>query len=151
MHIQIKWPNDIIINDKKAAGILIENVLRGSTWAHSVIGLGLNVGQRAFPPDLPNATSLKIELKNDIDMTGLRDRIREKVMAAVNLGAWTEGLAQYNRYLYKKGEKQQFTDGINQWHATILAVGTDGTLEVISEDGTHAFYHHGQVLWDWRA
>ena len=43
--IRIKWPNDIIINAKKAGGILIENILRGSRWTHSVVGLGLNVKQ----------------------------------------------------------------------------------------------------------
>ncbi len=36
----IKWPNDIYVNDKKIAGILIENVFRGMTVKHSVIGVG---------------------------------------------------------------------------------------------------------------
>jgi len=39
--VRIKWPNDIIINDKKAGGMLIENVIRGSQWAYAVVGLGV--------------------------------------------------------------------------------------------------------------
>jgi BirA family transcriptional regulator, biotin operon repressor / biotin---[acetyl-CoA-carboxylase] ligase len=57
----IKWPNDILIGDKKAAGILIENVVRGSSWQWAVIGIGINLAQRSFPKDLPNATSLQLE------------------------------------------------------------------------------------------
>src|SRR5690606_18341153 len=57
--IAIKWPNDLIINDKKAGGILIENILRGSTWSYAVAGIGLNVNQTLLP-QLPNATSLRL-------------------------------------------------------------------------------------------
>src|SRR5690606_29724577 len=47
--IRIKWPNDIIINDKKAGGILIENVIRGNKWAYSVVGIGINILQYTMP------------------------------------------------------------------------------------------------------
>ncbi|SEW19254.1 biotin--[acetyl-CoA-carboxylase] ligase [Chitinophaga arvensicola] len=55
----IKWPNDIYWRDRKAGGILIENVLRGSLWQYAIIGIGLNINQAAFPADLPNAVSLR--------------------------------------------------------------------------------------------
>lgn len=55
----IKWPNDIYWRDRKAGGILIENVLRGNVWQYAIIGIGLNINQAAFPPDLPNAVSLR--------------------------------------------------------------------------------------------
>jgi BirA family biotin operon repressor/biotin-[acetyl-CoA-carboxylase] ligase len=56
---RIKWPNDIYWRDRKAGGILIENVLRGSLWQYAIIGIGLNINQAAFPADLPNAVSLR--------------------------------------------------------------------------------------------
>ncbi len=56
---RIKLPNDIYINDKKIAGILIENTLRGNELHTSLIGIGLNVNQSAFPNDLPNPISMK--------------------------------------------------------------------------------------------
>lgn len=56
----IKWPNDILINDKKAAGILIENTLKNDKIDYSIIGIGLNINQTEFE-NLPQATSLKLQ------------------------------------------------------------------------------------------
>ena len=58
--IRIKWPNDIYHRNKKLAGILIENTISGSQISSSVIGIGLNVNQTGFDPDLPNPTSVKL-------------------------------------------------------------------------------------------
>jgi BirA family biotin operon repressor/biotin-[acetyl-CoA-carboxylase] ligase len=57
---RIKWPNDIYAGDEKICGILIENSLKGSDIDWSIIGIGLNVNQTAFPEDLPNPTSMKL-------------------------------------------------------------------------------------------
>lgn len=57
---RIKWPNDIYAGDEKICGILIENSLKGSQIDWSIIGIGLNVNQTAFPEDLPNPTSMKL-------------------------------------------------------------------------------------------
>ena len=54
----IKWPNDIYIRNKKICGMLIENVLQGREIVSSVVGIGLNVNQKDFPPQLPNPTSM---------------------------------------------------------------------------------------------
>ena len=56
--IRIKWPNDIYWQDKKIAGILIENDLQGDVIDNSVIGIGLNINQEKFPAELPNLVSL---------------------------------------------------------------------------------------------
>lgn len=58
----IKWPNDIFVNDKKIAGILIENNIRGGNISSSIIGIGLNVNQGSF--NLLSATSVKNETDN---------------------------------------------------------------------------------------
>ncbi|WP_160712430.1 biotin--[acetyl-CoA-carboxylase] ligase [Chitinophaga solisilvae] len=55
----IKWPNDIYWRDRKAGGILIENVLRGNSWHYAIVGIGLNINQARFPEHLPNAVSLR--------------------------------------------------------------------------------------------
>jgi len=57
--IRIKWPNDIYWKDRKIAGILIENSLQGKTIENSIIGIGLNLNQQVFPPELPNPVSLR--------------------------------------------------------------------------------------------
>ena len=55
---KIKWPNDIYVGNRKICGILIENAIRGSYIANSIIGIGLNVNQQTFDPSLPNPTSM---------------------------------------------------------------------------------------------
>jgi BirA family transcriptional regulator, biotin operon repressor / biotin---[acetyl-CoA-carboxylase] ligase len=50
--VLIKWPNDLLVNGRKAAGILIENQLQGGRISSSILGLGLNVNQQVFPPEL---------------------------------------------------------------------------------------------------
>ncbi len=53
---QIKWPNDVLINNRKIAGVLIENSLKGRRINYSIIGIGINIFQTDFP--IPTATSL---------------------------------------------------------------------------------------------
>ena len=57
---RIKWPNDIYVGDRKVCGILIENILHGREVSASMVGIGLNLNQTEFPPDLPNPVSLSL-------------------------------------------------------------------------------------------
>ncbi len=59
-NVQVKWPNDVLLNGKKVCGILIENLIAGNAL-QSVVGIGLNVNQDHFPEHLTNATSMSIE------------------------------------------------------------------------------------------
>ncbi len=66
--VQIKWPNDILLNSKKTCGILIQNTLNGGHIANSVVGIGVNINQTIFNPSLPNATSLALESEQTFDI-----------------------------------------------------------------------------------
>lgn len=68
LRTELKWPNDVLIDKKKVAGILIETSIKGKNVERVVIGIGINSNQMAFHGEfnLP-PTSLKIELKDDID------------------------------------------------------------------------------------
>lgn len=60
--VQIKWPNDIIINGRKVAGILTEMNVRGGRIDYVAVGIGINVNRREFPEELQDkATSLYLE------------------------------------------------------------------------------------------
>ena len=73
----IKLPNDVLINQKKVAGILTENIV-GKDVKQSVMGIGLNTNIEKFPKELENiATSLKIELGRKIDNKKLLEKIVE--------------------------------------------------------------------------
>jgi BirA family biotin operon repressor/biotin-[acetyl-CoA-carboxylase] ligase len=149
--LHIKWPNDIIINDKKAGGILIENVLRGSKWTHAVIGLGLNANQTHFNDNLPFATSLSIHSGENYIIKELMYLIRNEILKAINHPMpVAETMRQYNNRLYKKGQLQVFGNGVQEWQATVLSVADDGLLDVQLTDGTIVRYSHGQVMWIWQ-
>lgn len=63
----IRWPNDLLINDRKFAGILTEMSSEGSRVQHAVIGVGVNVNQENFPDDLRGtATSLRLEAGREL-------------------------------------------------------------------------------------
>jgi len=148
--IRIKWPNDIIVNDKKAGGVLIENVLRGNKWVYSIIGLGLNIKQEEFSMELPFATSLKIGSGKGFEISELLKLLREKILEYTNASSSANRIMEeYNEHLYRRGEIQSFTDSKNEWDAIILGVNNDGTLKVQTEEGRIVSYTHGSILWNW--
>lgn len=66
--IQLKWPNDVLIAGKKLAGLLVETQVRAAQVEAVVVGLGLNVTCREFPPELrPTATSLQLGGASDLE------------------------------------------------------------------------------------
>lgn len=71
--VRVKWPNDIMIGDKKVCGILIENLLAGEKLSRSIVGIGLNVNQKEFSS--PTATSVLIESGKEIDLVKMFDEL----------------------------------------------------------------------------
>lgn len=68
--LKLKWPNDIFVNDGKLGGVLIENILQGSVWKESIIGIGINVNQEDFG-SIENACSIKQLLHREYILTNL--------------------------------------------------------------------------------
>lgn len=77
-NLEIKWPNDVLFNGRKMAGILQEGSLEGETLKAVALGIGINVNTSADffeQVDLPDATSLLIETGKTWDVEVLRDSI----------------------------------------------------------------------------
>lgn len=149
--VKIKWPNDIYVNDKKAVGILIENVFRGMQWTNAVIGVGINVNQTDFDPELTRATSLKVESGREYDLFEIINDLRSGLLNELiyyKPETFKHTLQQYNQFLYKRGESVRFThmqDG-EEFTATVIAVSGDGTLVLELEDGMQV-YPFGSLQW----
>jgi len=76
----IKLPNDVYVNSKKICGILTENIVLGKEVKNSIIGIGLNTNIEKIPRDLENiATSIKIELKKEVENKELLKKILEEL------------------------------------------------------------------------
>lgn len=74
INIQIKEPNDLMINNKKIGGILTQGKINGKYIKYLVIGIGININKKYFTNDIKDiATSIKNEFEVDID--------REEVIA----------------------------------------------------------------------
>ena len=97
---RIKWPNDIYAGDEKICGILIENSLKGSEIDWSIIGIGLNVNQTAFPEDLPNPTSMKL-------CTGNSNPYNSREILEEFMGIFT---GYYREYLNGNGARDRLEE-----------------------------------------
>ncbi len=75
----IKWPNDIYFKDKKIAGILIKNEIKGIMLGISIIGIGLNINQTDFSDDIPNPISMKMITGKDYDLAATLSDICEEI------------------------------------------------------------------------
>lgn len=125
----VKWPNDIIINDRKAAGILIENVISGHIWQWAVTGIGLNVNQKEFFTG--KATSLFNECHQEFDVLQLAADLKEIFLSLI--AEWQEGrhflwIERYNSRLYKSGQSIKLEYGNRIFETKILGVTKEGRL-----------------------
>jgi len=132
---RVKWPNDIYWRDRKAGGILIENLLKGPVLTHSVAGIGMNLNQTRFPPDLPNPVSLKQitgSEYNTIEMAQSLCGVLEKWFQLYQ----TEGkdfiMSRYQEVLYKRGERVRLKKSSRIFEGLIKSVNDDGKLVVLT-------------------
>lgn len=149
--INIKWPNDIYINDKKAVGILSENSIRGSEWTNAIIGIGMNVFQTQFDEHLSNATSLAINSTNKFDMLLILKDLRNGILNAfidLKKSGADPFIEYYNQHLWKKNNWMQFEDRNSNevFDAQILQVNELGQLLLMRNEGVR-LYDFGSLTW----
>lgn len=83
---KIKKPNDIYFSDRKAGGILIENLVRGKEWTWSVIGIGMNINQNAFSSAAVNSVSSNpISLQEITNKSWDLKEMQQHLSAALNM------------------------------------------------------------------
>jgi len=136
--VQIKWPNDLLVGDKKIAGILIENMIIHQQISHSIIGIGINVNQTVFDPSIPAPTSLKTEKGCHIDMNSLLTTFRSSLERWYNtLITGNERLVMesYNQRLYRLGEPAYYRTAAGAFTAIIRDVHPSGELVLESGKG----------------
>jgi len=74
LNAEVKWPNDVLVNDKKICGILTETVSGKNNYA--LIGIGVNINQKKFSKNITNkATSLKIETNKSYNIKNISKKI----------------------------------------------------------------------------
>lgn len=129
--INIKWPNDIFINDTKAGGILIENIIRGTLWQWAVIGIGININQTHFEDSALKATSLRIITGKAFDVLSLTTELCKMVLDRIGIlekGGFDTLLEAYNQNLFARGRiiKIQTAEGV--FETMLSGVSPEGQL-----------------------
>jgi BirA family biotin operon repressor/biotin-[acetyl-CoA-carboxylase] ligase len=136
---QIKWPNDILIKEKKVCGILIENDIRRNSLKHTIIGIGINVNLRLkdHPEIAPIATSLSDELGVEVPRVNiLRQLLTEMDRLYQSLAQGDFVLEQWKKHLGTLGQKVQVNQGDQVYRGTAESVNRDGSLMLRQDNGS---------------
>ena len=141
--VKIKWPNDILSDQKKLCGILIENSVQGSTIKDVIVGIGLNVNETHFT-DLPNASSMKLSTGHHYN----RDQVLQELAKTVlNELAALETLDKavlkdlYEAQLFRRNEVSTFKNVAGTvFKGTLLGVTAYGQLRIKTADNRTAHY-----------
>jgi len=135
--IRIKWPNDILSENKKLCGILIENVIKNNSLEASIIGIGLNVNQTEFD-NLPNASSLRIITGTVFDLDELLQLILKNLkyyFSILEKGHLKVLKNEYENLLFRKNKPSTFKNQQGFVFAGFIkGINEIGQLQIILED-----------------
>lgn len=148
---KLKWPNDVLLGNRKVAGVLVEARRHGDEPAGLVMGIGINLFHRAedFPPELrASATSVALATgrrpdPETVSAALLRHLSPLLVLAFADPAAL---VAQADgRWCHERGDLLDISVGTAALRGAFVEVGPDGALWV-EVDGTRRPVHHGEVL-----
>ena len=130
-NVSIKWPNDILIGDKKVCGILLE----GQVPDYLVIGVGLNVNQKEFPDNLRRpATSLSLEAKQQFDIEELRDRLFSNIVNNFNNIKSNDYLDYFRKHNYLQNKRVRVVINNQVFIGEVVGIDDNFCLQVLSRD-----------------
>lgn len=150
--VKIKWPNDILIKQKKVGGILIENFLVGKTIAHSIIGIGLNINQSNFKGTFP-AISLRQHSGKKFLIPRLIESLLENIekrYLQLQQSGYDSLRQEYYAHLFWYHETGIFQEVIQnkvseKFEGQILGVNEHGCLSIVKIDGKIKHYGFKEV------
>lgn len=147
-YLSIKWPNDIYYRDSKIAGILIEHSITGGDLDYSVVGIGLNINEDAFPTSLPNPISLKQITSRDYDIAEVHTRLMGYVSELLPYLSPNGRVALHERYkscLYRRDGFYMYRDVEGVFEAELRDVLPSGLLLLRGLDGIERIYAFKEV------
>jgi BirA family biotin operon repressor/biotin-[acetyl-CoA-carboxylase] ligase len=144
----IKWPNDLYWRDRKAGGILIENIFKGDQWAYAIIGTGININQTLFPDTARNPVSLKQITGRSFDAVALTHELGtylEIRYQQLLTGRADILVAEYNQRLFRKDQPVRLKKEQAVFETVIKGVTATG--ELIARDTLERRFGFGEVEW----
>ena len=145
--VTIKWPNDILSENKKLCGVLIENLYRGAQLQASIVGIGLNVNQENFG-ELSRASSMRLCSGVQFDLKEVIDRLLAEIEKYIKQAAsYSILLEQYNQALFGRNESRLFRKDNQDFNATIVGVNQEGYLELKDTKGVSSLHRLKEIEW----
>lgn len=137
---KIKWPNDIYAGDRKICGILIENTVNGHQLSSSIVGIGFNLNQLVFSPDIPNPVSLSMLTDVTYDPKDELPDLLSNIFAEYNKRS-VQTQERYVASLYRLGEKRSYIDAVSgeTFEGTITGVDKAARVLIDTDNGQRAF------------
>jgi BirA family transcriptional regulator, biotin operon repressor / biotin---[acetyl-CoA-carboxylase] ligase len=147
--VDIKWPNDVLVNDRKVCGVLVEGTSSGSNHHRIILGIGVNMNHRTFPQKLSaTATSLMIETGRPVDIEEFCGQLLDRI--AYWYERWKLSDAIINRFQelssYARGRMVIVTLDDEQITGETAGLTLTGALKVATQDGRIKQIMAGEVM-----
>jgi BirA family biotin operon repressor/biotin-[acetyl-CoA-carboxylase] ligase len=144
--VSIKWPNDIMAENKKIGGILIENIIKSEYIKSSIIGIGLNINEDKFV-NLPYATSLFLEINKKIKLEKILDILIEELFKSFNQLNNRENyiINLFSSFLWKLNKDVHFKNKDHYFTAKVKGVKLSGNLIIELSDGSISDFNSNEI------
>lgn len=153
INTQIKWPNDVLIDEKKVAGILTEMHAEQDQVQYVIIGIGLNVFHQEEDFDVElrqKATSVRMHTGKELDIQQLTQALLhtfEQQYASFIEGGFDDIKEKWEKYGYKIGEMISITTMKERWTARFLGIAEDGALITQKEGEQPKRIYSAEIEW----
>jgi len=150
---QIKWPNDVLINDKKVSGILTEMQAEQDIVKYIVVGIGINVNQDQtdFPKDIRHkTTSIGYETNKKINLlTFIQPLLEtfERKYEAYLIDGFSNIKKEWESYGFKLGHQLEIRTNGKKWIGTFVGIAEDGALLAKDEQGQIQKIYSSEIKW----
>lgn len=150
LKVNIKWPNDILVQDRKVCGILTEMSAEPDYIHNVVIGVGINVNQKTFPPEVEEiATSLRLCQGEMIDRAQIIVAVMEYFEYYYGIfaerGDVSDFVHIYDSYLINRGREVRVLDPKGEFTGMAEGINDKGELIVDLPDGSAVTVASGEV------
>ncbi len=148
LNVNLKWPNDVLVGNKKIAGILTETVSKSNRVEKAVVGIGINVNQPVFPEKFQIVpTSVKIELKREVSRERLLSEILNLFEENLTLLRYnpTEVLDSWRNKCKMIGSRVKVTQGEDVVVGKFIDIDENGTL-ILLRNGNEEKINYGDVV-----
>lgn len=149
--VQIKWPNDLLLNEKKIAGILIENTWQASRLSACIVGVGLNLNTRHFPEALQaKASSLLLETGKEISAEAFFGQFLSRLEGSYLQSRGSGYDFRKQDYLFRLWRYQEWAtyywEG-QQQEGMIIGVSPEGKLAVQTRENSVKYFDLKEIVY----